>query len=57
VLLSKSQSKLKQDCVVLACQITCIDRGFLETRVATLSSSALRQISEGMKLTLDLSMI
>lgn len=52
--LSCKESKLSKDSVVVAPQITVIDKSRLLEHVSILSESSMNDISEGIKLVLDL---
>ena len=54
VSVSAKQSRLKVDSVVLCCQVICIDKVFLTTKVSALTESVVERVDAGLRLTLAL---
>ena len=54
LLLTKKQSGLKVNSVVLCCQVLCIDKAFLDTNLAALSVALVERIDQALRLTLAL---
>ena len=54
VMLARSHTSVRVESVALVCQVLTIDKDFLTSRIATLTSSSMARVDAGLRLTLAL---